>query len=138
VKLIHARQKSQHRCADIVGTVRKEVGSRMAVIVMEGDDRSFRETGYGLAYRLGRRSLIACHHQDAGRQCPKGPGVQAGWTYERQGSNRLWTGRGETMPVCWHAGCDMHLFETEVPEKLHQSPVDRTFRVGRHMLARGA
>lgn len=48
VKLVHACQKRQHRGADILSTVRKEVGARMAVIVIEGDDRSFRESRHGL------------------------------------------------------------------------------------------
>jgi hypothetical protein len=32
----------------------------------------------------------------------------------------------------------MHPIETYVSEELHQSLVDRTFRVGRHVLTRGS
>src|SRR5262245_11415635 len=134
MKLIHTCQKGQHSGADVFCPVCEEISPRMAEIVVEDDERCLREHRHGLAYRLGRRPLIARQHQELGRQGPEWGGFQARWTDERQGSNRLRMSGGEAMPVGGHTGCHMHLLETQVPEKLHQSPVNRTLRVARHML----
>src|SRR5262249_35110246 len=100
----------------------------MAVIVIEGDDRSFRVSPHGLRDRLGGRSLIAGQHEDTRGQCPERRGIQARWTYERQGSNRLRTRRGETAPVGGHTSCAMHPIQTQLSEELHQSLVDGAFQ----------
>src|SRR5438105_761615 len=79
-------------------------------------------------FKAGGRPLIAGQHEDTRGQCPERRGVQARWTYERQGSNRLRTRRGETAPVRGHTSGEMHTIQAQLSEELHQLLVDRTFQ----------